>query len=131
MRFVDTSFWWGARNRSDRRHAQATALVAAGVGPVVTSDLVLGEVWTLARRRLGHAAAVDATDAIQALPGLTIEAVTAADAEAAWAWLRVHDERKYSYVDATSFAIMRRLGLFEAYAFDGDFAAAGFVEVRP
>jgi predicted nucleic acid-binding protein len=34
-------------------------------------------------------------------------------------------------VDATSFGIMRRLRLREALAFDGDFAAAGFVEVRP
>jgi predicted nucleic acid-binding protein len=37
----------------------------------------------------------------------------------------------YSYVDATSFAIIRslRLRLRHALAFDGDFAAAGFVEV--
>jgi len=131
VRFVDTSFWWGARSRADRRHAQAAALVAAGIGPVLTSDLVVGEVWTLTRRGLGHAAAVQSVDAIFGLPDLTVEAVTPEDAEAAWAWLRLHDEREYSYVDATSFALMRRLGILEAYAFDGDFAAAGFIEVRP
>jgi len=49
----------------------------------------------------------------------------------AWAWLRRHDERVYSFVDATSFAMMRNLGLIEALAFDGDFSAAGFVEARP
>ena len=47
------------------------------------------------------------------------------------AWLRRHDERAYSFVDATSFAVMRRERLGEALAFDGDFSAAGFVEVRP
>jgi predicted nucleic acid-binding protein len=51
--------------------------------------------------------------------------------EDAWAWLRVHDERLYSFIDATSFSLMRRLGIAEALAFDGDFAAAGFVELRP
>ena len=51
--------------------------------------------------------------------------------EAAWAWLRRHDERVYSFVDATSFAMMRQLGIAEALAFDGDFSAAGFFEVRP
>ena len=51
--------------------------------------------------------------------------------EEAWTWLGRHDERPYSYVDATSFALMRKLRIGEALAFDGDFAAAGFVELRP
>ena len=46
-------------------------------------------------------------------------------------WLRRHDERPYSFVDATSFALMRSLRIKEALAFDGDFTAAGFVELRP
>ncbi len=51
--------------------------------------------------------------------------------EEAWRWLERHDERAYSFVDATSFAVMRRRGLLEALAFDGDFTAAGFAEMRP
>ena len=46
-------------------------------------------------------------------------------------WLRERDEREYSFVDATSFALMRSLKIREALAFDGDFAAAGFTELRP
>jgi hypothetical protein len=46
-------------------------------------------------------------------------------------WLRRHDEREYSFVDATSFALMRKLGIREAFTFEGDFAAAGSVELRP
>jgi predicted nucleic acid-binding protein len=49
----------------------------------------------------------------------------------AWEWLRAHDERPYSFVDATSFALMRKLRMGEALAFDGDFAATGFVELHP
>lgn len=45
-------------------------------------------------------------------------------------WLRQHDEREYSFVDATSFAYMRAKGIEEALAFDGYFAAAGFSELR-
>jgi predicted nucleic acid-binding protein len=45
-------------------------------------------------------------------------------------WLPQHDEREYSFVDATSFALMRSLRIREALAFDGDFAAAGFIELR-
>ena len=43
--------------------------------------------------------------------------------------IRRHDERVYSYVDATSFRVMRDRRLRETLAFDQDFAAAGFVEV--
>lgn len=46
-------------------------------------------------------------------------------------WLRQHDEREYSFVDATSFAYMRARGIQDALAFDGDFTAAGFTELRP
>jgi predicted nucleic acid-binding protein len=45
-------------------------------------------------------------------------------------WLRDRDEREYSFVDATSFAVMRSLRINEALAFDGDFTAAGFTELR-
>ncbi len=48
----------------------------------------------------------------------------------ALSWLRQHDEREYSFVDATSFAYMRAKGIQDALAFDGDFAAAGFTELR-
>ena len=46
-------------------------------------------------------------------------------------WLRRHDERTYSFVDATSFATMRFLKMQDALAFDGDFSAAGLIELRP
>ncbi len=131
MRFVDTSFWIALRFRRDGRHPDARALWEAGPGALLTTNLVLGETWTFLRRRAGHRQAVEFVDAAERLPALTVRPVdTELDADA-WRWLRRRDERTYSYVDATSFALMRRLRLREALAFDGDFAAAGFVEVRP
>ncbi len=83
------------------------------------------------RRRAGHAAAVEFLDALAASPRVRVVSVSQGDEEAAIAWLRRHDEREFSFVDATSFAAMRRLGVREALALDGDLAAAGFVELRP
>jgi predicted nucleic acid-binding protein len=62
---------------------------------------------------------------------LTVVHVDEQVEDEAWRWLQRHDERPYSFVDATSFALMRRRRLREAFAFDGDFSAAGFIEVRP
>ena len=60
-----------------------------------------------------------------------VERVSPDVEDTALGWLRQHDEREYSFVDATSFALMRALRITDALAFDGDFAAAGFVELRP
>lgn len=74
---------------------------------------------------------MQAIRAIRAVPTLTIVRVEPEEEEEAWRWLNRRDEREYSFVDATSFAVMRRRRLREALAFHGDFTAAGFVELRP
>lgn len=130
MRFVDTSFWIALRFARDRRHPEARAIWEGGTGAILSSDLVLGETWTFLRRRAGHRAALRFHEAAIRLPVLTIAHVDEGLSAEAWRWLARHDERAYSYVDATSFAIMRRHRLREALAFDGDFAAAGFRETR-
>ncbi len=70
-------------------------------------------------------------DRVAAARNVVVERIDETVEDEAWAWLRVHDERPYSFVDATSFALMRKLRIREALAFDGNFAAAGFVELRP
>jgi predicted nucleic acid-binding protein len=92
---------------------------------------VLGETWTFLRRRRGHSDALRAIDAMCASRSVTVMRVPKATEEDAWDWLRRPDDPEYSFVDAASFAVMRSRRLQEALAFDGDFAAAGFVEVRP
>jgi uncharacterized protein len=129
--FVDSSFWIAQQLERDRRHAEAKLLeTTLGTARLVTSGPVAGETWTFLRGKAGHARAISWLDRIQATP-VPVEHVDRALEDEAWAWLRVHDERPYSFVDATSFALMRRLRIREALAFDGDFAAAGFVELRP
>ncbi len=62
---------------------------------------------------------------------MTLHRVTVEQEDKAWGWLRKHDERAYSFVDATSFEVMRSGRLREALAFDQDFSAAGYLELRP
>lgn len=132
MIFVDTSFWVALRNRRDDHHDEARRLLRANASiPLVSTNHVTGETWTFLRRRASHGSAANFLDLIEETARLHVEHVDAATEEEAFGWLRRHDEREYSFVDATSFALMRRLGIGEAFAFDGDFAAAGFVELRP
>lgn len=101
---------------------------------LLTTNLVIGESWTLILRRDCHLAAVDFLDKLgiaRQRGGLVIHQVTPEQEAQAWVWLRRRDEREYSFVDATSFQVMRDRRMREALAFDQDFAAAGFIELRP
>jgi predicted nucleic acid-binding protein len=131
VRFVDTSFWLALLSEEDRHYETAQAIARPGLGPILTSNHVVGEAWTFIRRRFGHERAVASIRAVRAVPALTVLHVDP-DLEAdAWRWLNRRDEREYSFIDATSFSVMRRHRIREALAFDGDFSAAGFVEARP
>ena len=131
MIFIDTSFWVALRNRRDNSHDLAQTLLAShSAEPLVTSNHVRGETWTFLRRRAGHRSAVDFLDSVDRSPRLRLLFVSEEIETAALRWLRRHDEREYSFVDATSFALMRSLRIRDALAFDGDFTAAGFRELR-
>jgi uncharacterized protein len=130
--FVDSSFWVALRFERDARHGEARDLLARhGDSSLVTSNRVRGETWTFLRRRTGHDAATQYLNALEQTRRLQVVFVSREVEDAALGWLRRHDEREYSFVDATSFALMRSLRIREALAFDGDFQAAGFVELRP
>ena len=129
MIFVDSSFWIGFSDRSDKRHAECLALLEARTRPLATSNHVIWETCTFLRKRHNHHVAMRFLDLIDEAELDVVFTSREVESEA-WAWLRRHDERRYSFVDATSFALMRRFRIREALAFDGDFAAAGFVELR-
>lgn len=136
MKFADTSWWVAWALPGDARHGDALGMLSA-LGrseQILTSNLVIGETWTFLRRKDSHRTALAFLDRVEVLAKaerLSVHRITAEQETAAWEWLRRHDERVYSYVDATSFRVMRDRRLHEALAFDHDFAAAGFVEIQP
>jgi predicted nucleic acid-binding protein len=106
------------RNRRDSSHDLArTLLVSHAAEPLVTSNYVRGETLTFIRRRAGHRSAVDFLDSIDRPPRLRLRNVPQDVETAALRWFRRHDEREYSFVDATSFALMRSLRIRETLAF--------------
>lgn len=131
MIFADSSFWIALNMSRDRHHEAARRLLSAHPGEsLLVTNHVLGETWTYLRKKAGHARAIGFADEVSASARVEIMAVPPETEKVAWKWLRKHDERAYSFIDATSFAVMRSLKIREALAFDGDFTAAGFTELR-
>jgi len=121
---VDTGAWYAVADRSDRHHVAARRFYRerAPLGLFVTTDLIVAETWTLLSAHLGRPAAVTfwATLRDTRTPIVTIDAV---DLESAWHIVQTLPDQTFSFVDCTTFAVMQRLGIDEAFAFDSHFLA--------
>jgi predicted nucleic acid-binding protein len=89
-----------------------------------TSSYVVAETHALFLARLGIRQALAFLDRL-GRSGVDVVRVTAEDDERAIAILRQYDDKDFSLTDATSFAIMERLGIRHAFTFDRHFAQYG------
>jgi uncharacterized protein len=96
---------------------------------MLTTTLVVAEAYALVRRRAGYQAAMRVLDLLEASPHVTRVPVDRGLEQAAEQILRQYREQEFSYADAVSVAVMRRLGITDAFAFDRHFATAGFTRV--
>ncbi len=127
--FVDTSALYAAAATRDQWHAVATRTLRAlrrERASLVTSEFVLLETYVLTHARTGRVGLLRMRQALQASSWLHAVAVPPAWQDDAWAMLERHADKEWSYVDATSFVAMQRLGVDTALAFDAHFRQAGF-----
>ncbi len=118
--FVDTSVWYAAADSADAGNARAKEILSSG-DPLVTTDHILVDTWTLLRWRI-HLEAAEAFWKGLRSGVASVETVGPADLQAAWTIGRAFPDQDFSLVDRTSFAVMERLGLERAASFDTDFA---------
>jgi uncharacterized protein len=134
MIFVDTAAFLAIENRRDAHHEEALRYWRSCLEkgkPLVTSDYVLDESYTIIRVRAGHSVAVQFGEAVRASRLLRIEHITPEIFEAAWRIFRDFAEHDFSFTDCTSFALMQSLGLESAFTFDSHFARYGRFLINP
>lgn len=123
---VDTSAIYALLDRADANHARADTTFASLVRTetLVTHNYVVVESVALVQRRLGVDAVRQLFDDILApFDLLWIDERIHRSATAA---MIAVESQKISFVDWTSFEIMRQHGIDRAFAFDDDFAKQGF-----
>ena len=125
--FVDTSFWFTLTSRKDSNHPRAAALLEGCLAtPLLTSNFVLSETLTLIRSRRSHADAVAFRKQVYRDGRVHIYRISEEDEHEAWRLFQRHADQEFSFVDCTSFALMRRLSVLTALSFDADFSWMGF-----
>ncbi|HKY09277.1 MAG TPA: PIN domain-containing protein [Candidatus Binatia bacterium] len=121
---VDTSAIYALLARQDANHHKALTVLRSlprrGLTPVL-SNFIVAETHALLLSRMGSKVARD-----WLMKQIwTIEAVTASDEKKAKEIIERYDDKTFSYTDATSFALMDRLEIKEAFAFDVHFLQYG------
>lgn len=119
---VDTGAFYALADDTDRNAQAARAFFRARVeaGVFVTTSGVLMETWTLLRNRLGWAAAQRFLENLK-LSGMPVYFVEPADLDLARKIMDLYADQELSLVDATSFSLMERHGVADAFTFDKDF----------
>jgi predicted nucleic acid-binding protein len=125
--FVDTGALFAVANAKDTDHQKArdflSELAEEKVILLVT-NFIIAEIYTLMLRKIGRDAAIDHLEKLRNTA--EIERVSEADERVAWQIILRYRDKGFSYVDATSFAVMERLGISDAFSFDGHFEQYSF-----
>lgn len=128
---VDTGAWYAVADRSDRHHRAARRFYRkrATDDVFLTSDLIVAESCALLTAHLGRPAALTFWATLRRT-GIPIVPVDVVDLEAAWHIAQAFADHTFSFVDCTTFALMERLGIDEAFAFDAHFRVYRYAPAR-
>ncbi len=131
--FIDTSAFVALRNEAEAEHEKAraalTELLSEGVA-LFTSNYVFAETYTALMVRVGRGEAIEWGRRFRASGAIELVRLDEEVETAAWEILERHGDKGWSYVDATSFAVIERDGGDEAFALDTHFAQRG-LRVHP
>ena len=127
--FVDSSAWYALVDEDDANHKAARDLLMQALADyrLVTSNHIIGESYTLLRSRLGYDIAVEFLHRVRRSLRVERVFVTQSWEEEAYSLLERYHDQDFSFVDATSFVVMKALDIPKAFAFDKHFTTAGFV----
>jgi predicted nucleic acid-binding protein len=126
--FIDTGAWIAIADSNDQYSKEAGRIYTNLIlkrGQIVTSDLILVETYNLLLRTIGNSATIGFAERLEAIPFLKVVSITLHDQERAWKILEKYDDKHFSFTDCTSFALMERLKIKTAFAFDSHFIQFG------
>ncbi len=126
MIFADTGAFVALYCINDQHHGEALLTWPRIGAKVFTSNFVIGEVGNLLGQRLGAIPASDRLSDIFTSTSIEVIRATREDEVRALDYMRKFSDQSVSFIDGTSFSIMRRHRIKTAFTFDRHFRLAGF-----
>lgn len=133
MIFVDSGAWIALSLPNDRNTARAKGaypeLARGSHGAIVTSDFVLDEAVTFLRMASDVPTAARLARTVLDSKTVVMAWIDPATFGAALRLFEGRPDKRWSFTDCTSFAVMKDLEIETAFAFDRNFEEAGFARV--
>lgn len=124
--FVDTSAFYALSDKKDPAHPRALRFLEENELPFLTTNYVFAESLSLLTKRLGKDVAVQFGVNLKESELIRIFHLTAEYEEAAWREFVKFRDKEFDFIDSTSFAVMKKQGVENAFSFDRHFAQRGF-----
>ncbi len=126
--FVDTSAWVALADRGEDTHTLAEEAYRDLLLQcwLVTTNLVVAEIFILLRRHLGVAAGLRFMAAVGTSPRIHLVRSSEGLEQEAENILYKYRNHELSFTDAVSFASMKTCGVRRAFSFDRHFIVVGF-----
>jgi predicted nucleic acid-binding protein len=130
--FVDSGAFIGRFLEADPYHESAIRVwdeLARLRQPLVTSNFILDETFTILARRAGYGFAAQKARLVYASQGFLILRPAEDHELAALDWFEKFADQKVNFTDCVSFALMQAFRIQRAFTFDRHFRLAGFEAV--
>jgi len=128
--FIDTSGFYALEDKSDKNHPAAKIFwkeVAQKKIPLLTTDYIFDEAYTLLRSTLGYEKAIGFGESIKESRVVQLVQVDEEVQDEAWEIAKNYGDKDFSFTDCTSFVVMTHMGLNESFSFDQHFKEYGFL----
>lgn len=126
--FVDTSAFIALTNKSDKYHIKAKNFVTKLKMPYefYTTNYILDEAITRIRMYVSHNSACKFGDRIFKSKLYKIYYIDKEIEKEAWSLFQKYKDKLFSFTDCTSFVIMKKFNIYNAFTFDKNFQQMGF-----
>lgn len=128
---IDTSAYFATVDKTDKNHHRAISFLKSNQLPLVTSNLIAVEAINLVNSRIGHQQAILLGKKLYDKNLTTIINITPEDERKAWQIFQKYIDKDFSLTDCISFALMERLNIKKAFAFDIHFFQYGKFSIYP
>lgn len=127
--FIDTGFLFAIFNRNEDGHESSKKILfelAKQKFRLFYSDYIFDELVTLSRSKIGIKESILIGNVVKNSSYMIPLSVDNEIKENAWDIFCKYDDKKYSFTDCTSFALMNELKIINALSFDSHFSQFGF-----